>query len=355
MPLVKSHSQQVAEMLEYIDQEDNKNIVSFMDSIKTSIIFVDPRSKVIVFANRHARSEFSDLRGKPCWTALGYEKPCCPKEENLHKNILQMQKSEQVWREHRTFKINLNDRNLVMCTIQDISKEMMKEKDGREKVNLISMASHELKTPLTIITSTLQLLEKFDKDWRSPNTLKHTRRIQKATEQINKLLDNLLLVEKAKTQKVKFNPQLIDLVNLGRTIIDNFQECMEPDHNIILHCEQESIYARADEFILTTILNNLLSNASKYSKKKNQIRLNLGLSDDSIVLRVEDDGIGIPEAEQGALFQAFYRTSNVGRVPGMGLGLSIVKDFVDLHGGTIEFVSRENVGTTFVIKIPYCQ
>jgi Signal transduction histidine kinase len=100
------------------------------------------------------------------------------------------------------------------------------------------------------------------------------------------------------------------------------------------------------------MLMNLLSNAVKYSPRGSTILFSLSRSDDSSVIQIQDQGIGIPEADQKNLFEAFHRGSNVGTVPGMGLGLTIVKHAIELHSGTIDVQSRVAAGTTFTSTLP---
>ena len=107
-----------------------------------------------------------------------------------------------------------------------------------------------------------------------------------------------------------------------------------------------------DQQILRNVLINLLSNAMKYSPEGKSIHFATALNKDQLILTIQDAGIGIPEAEQRHLFQRFFRAENVTGIPGTGLGLNIVRRYLELLGGTIDFVSQENQGTTFTVKIP---
>jgi signal transduction histidine kinase len=123
-------------------------------------------------------------------------------------------------------------------------------------------------------------------------------------------------------------------------------------HPLIYTCASEPNKIHADEKLLQQALINLLTNAFKYSPEGTPVHLDLSCGEQHAVIRVQDSGIGIPETEHQHLFNMFYRATNVGSITGTGLGLSIVKRSVEAHKGTIELVSREGQGTTFIIKLP---
>jgi signal transduction histidine kinase len=108
-----------------------------------------------------------------------------------------------------------------------------------------------------------------------------------------------------------------------------------------------------DGKLLSHILTNLLSNAVKYSPNGGDIRLHLSSKDRDLIFEISDQGIGIPDADQSRLFEPFQRGSNVKRIEGTGLGLAVVKNCVVLHGGTIEFRSKEGEGTVFTVRLPH--
>lgn len=352
MTLIKDWSYWSADMLRDIINDNSGGIISFLNGMEEPVILIDPDSNKIFFANIYAKKKFSNLEGRLCWEALGYQEPCCHNNSCLYKGALRIEKEENKYREHKITKINLSHKILIMESLRDINRQKPKDKKKNLKNSLISMASHELRTPLNIILSTLQLLEKYNENWKSAETRKHTRRIKKAASQINKLIGDMLLVEKVEGERLDFNPKPIDVVKLARTVIEGIGESIEHSLNITFYSTKKSITANVDEFLLTTILNNLLNNAVKYSRENGEIGLNLELNEKDIVFRITDKGIGIPKADKESLFENFYRASNVGRISGTGLGLAIVKDLVNIHKGSIDFISKENEGTTFTVKLP---
>lgn len=340
------------EIYKDIINNSNEGVIAFLNAMEEFVILIDPDSNKILFANTYAKKQILNLEDRCCWEALGYQEPCCHKNNCFYRKSLQVKKEEGMWKEHRITKINLSNKILIMESIIDIAPKKLKNSEKNIKNNLISMVSHELRTPLNIIVSTIQLLEKYNEAWNTPENLKHTKRIKKATIQINKLLRDILLVEKVEADRVGFNPQPIDVVRLTKSVVEGIVESISQSQNVLFLSRKESFVANVDEFLLTTILTNLLSNATKYSKDNEEVRLKLEFDNKNIVFKIIDKGIGIPEVEQKNLFKSFYRASNVGKVSGTGLGLAIVKDFIDIHKGSIDFISREDEGTTFTVIIP---
>ncbi|AKL94093.1 ATpase, histidine kinase-, DNA gyrase B-, and HSP90-like domain containing protein [Clostridium aceticum] len=335
-----------------LQNKETRNMLSFLNMMEEFVIIIDPDNQEIVFANDYAKNEILFLETYPCWEALGYDRPCCKNNTCLSEKTFEIKKSDGTWKQHRVTKIILSNKVLLMESIIDITEKKVKEKKKKLKYNLLSMVSHELRTLLNIILSTLQLLEGYDENWKNSSNYKHTQRIKKATGQINKLLRDILLVEKVEADRVRFNPKSIDVIKLTKAILEPIRESISLFSNIIFITEKETFVTNVDEFLLSTILTNLLTNAVKYSKANKDIIVKIEFEEENVLFKIIDQGIGIPKAEQKNLFQSFYRASNVGDISGTGLGLTIVQDFVDIHQGSISFKSEVDKGTTFIVKIP---
>ncbi|SDK83138.1 sensor histidine kinase [Natronincola ferrireducens] len=335
-----------------INGMEDVSTISFLNALEEFVIIIDPDNHKIVFANDYAKRQNPNLEGNCCWEGLGYHQSCCYNKGCLYSNTIEVESHNGRWNEHRIAGIKLPKKTLVMETIIDITAKKNKDKGKNTKGNLLSMVSHELRTPLNIILSTIQLLEAYNKDWNSSKNLKHTQRIKRATEQINKLLRDILLVEKMEAHKIKFTPKKIDVVNLTKSTIELLRENMKEYVEINLVTPKEAFVVKVDEFIITTILMNLITNAIKYSKEKKDIKVQLDFIQNRMLFKIIDKGIGIPVEEQKNLFKRFYRASNAEKISGTGLGLAIVKELVELHKGSISFISKQNEGTTFMIEIP---
>ncbi len=234
----------------------------------------------------------------------------------------------------------------------EIRNALEREKELNElKSRFVSIASHEFRTPLSTILSSAQLIEHYSQKWSEEKKVIHLQRIQTSVRHMTDLLNDVLLINKAEVGKLEFNPNPISLNCFCQEIIEDIQLTSD-DHKIIFKDKSQCKIINADQKLLRHILTNLLSNAIKYSPNKENVYFDLDHQDDNIIFRVRDEGIGIPEKEQGEIFTSFNRASNVGTISGTGLGLSIIKRSVDLHGGHIELDSSLGSGTTFTIKLP---
>jgi signal transduction histidine kinase len=155
--------------------------------------------------------------------------------------------------------------------------------------------------------------------------------------------------------RVDFNPVALDLADFCREIVYEFRGASGKSHDLIYTPEGNASLVLLDEKLIRQLLTNLLSNAIKYSPKGGEIRVDLVCKADETILCVKDNGIGIPEEDRARLFESFHRAANVGTVSGTGLGLTIAKRAVELHGGEISFESKDGLGTTFTVVIPNAQ
>lgn len=235
---------------------------------------------------------------------------------------------------------------------ETMRQALAKEKELNElKSQFLSIASHEFRTPLTTMRLSTDILEVLCRDLMDERKQQHFNRIYTSIAEMVKLMNEVLLIEKASAGKLNFTPTELDLVELCYKIIEELQFNAGEKYSIKLN-SAEQVNAFLDEGLMRYILSNLISNAIKYSPQGGIIRLKIVSQDEAIILRIQDSGIGIPLENQAHLFEPFYRASNVNNIQGTGIGLSIVKQCVDLHGGEIAVESELEVGTTFTIKLP---
>lgn len=259
-------------------------------------------------------------------------------------------------------RIAISAEDQVMAIVRDITERKQAEADIRHalekekelhelKSRFVSMTSHEFRTPLTTILSSAELLQDYGSIWNEEKKLKHLQRIQIAVKHMTELLNDVLLIGKAEAGKLEFNPTPLNLVQFCRELVEEMQLAAE-NHTIILHIGGECVNACMDEKLLRHIFTNLLSNAIKYSPSGATVKFEFVASQKVGIFRIQDQGIGIPQADIAQLFNSFHRASNVGTISGTGLGLAIVKKSVDLHNGDIFVKSAVDSGTTFVVKLP---
>jgi PAS domain S-box-containing protein len=238
----------------------------------------------------------------------------------------------------------------------ELRSALLKERELNElKSRILTTISHEYRTPLTTILSSTQLIQQYESRLTSDKKQKHYHRIYTAIEYLTKLVNDVLFVEQVEASDLEFNPASLNVEQLAREVVEEFQLQVRDDRTIVLSCQDASTPVILDGNLLKLMLKNLLSNAIKYSPRGSEILVELIVEPTQVVFRVSDKGIGIPRSDRDQLFKAFERGSNVGTTPGVGLGLVIVKECVDFHGGEIVVDSEVGAGTTFTVILPLTQ
>ncbi len=236
---------------------------------------------------------------------------------------------------------------------EEIRRALAAEKELRRvQLRFFSMVSHEFRTPLSTILGSAQLLKSYTPAWTEEKKLRNLGRIETAAKNMTQLLDDLLTINRAESGKLEFHPQPLELEKFCRSLVEDLQLNADPKHQISLTIQGQCPIACLDEKLTRCILNNLFSNAIKYSPQGGKIHLALICSPKEAIFQIKDAGIGIPLEDQTHLFELFHRGQNIANIPGTGLGLSVVKQCLDLQGGQISIDSQVGVGTTVTVKIP---
>lgn len=235
----------------------------------------------------------------------------------------------------------------------DVQKALNQEKELNEmKSRFISMASHEFRTPLTTILSSANLISKYTEEDQQENRDKHVQRIRTAVQNLTNILNDFLSLEKLESGAIALNVEPFKMDKLLDEIRGEFENSMKKGQVLNLELDEKLPVIYSDPHIVKNIMLNLLSNAIKYSGEGQRIWVNVQLPKDHLVLSVEDEGIGIPKAEHKNLFRRFFRANNVTNIQGTGLGLNIIRRYLDLIGGNITFSSEEGKGSKFVVTFP---
>jgi two-component system sensor kinase FixL len=236
---------------------------------------------------------------------------------------------------------------------EEVSATLEKEKElGLLKSRFVSIASHEFRTPLTSIQLSASLIEQYAEPFESANIVKHVTKIQHSVGNLTSILNDFLSLEKLESGKEVPTFGELDLVKLSEQITEEMQTMAKPLQNIIYQHTGTTSMVKLDQNLLKCCIINLIANAIKYSGENTFIDFNTEIGPEACVIKIKDNGIGIPEADQKHLFEAFFRAHNTGTIPGTGLGLNIVARYVELMKGSINFKSRINQGTKFTIKFP---
>lgn len=255
-------------------------------------------------------------------------------------------------------KILVVEENITVQKLIEQQREdaLQKERQLNElKSRFVSMASHEFRTPLSTVLSSVSLIEKYIEKEQLEKTEKHINRVKDAVSGLTEILNDFLSVEKLESNKSVVEKVDFDYQEFARNIVEEMNTLCKEGQFIDLEFNSEEWNIYSDSKILKNILYNLLSNAIKYSGESQKIDFTNSISNDVMTIEVHDRGIGIPEEEQSEMFGRFFRAKNVTNIKGTGLGLNIVKKYVDMLGGEITFESKLNKGTIFTITLPITQ
>lgn len=235
----------------------------------------------------------------------------------------------------------------------ELTESLQKEKElGELKSRFVAMASHEFRTPLSTILSSVSLLNRYTESDQQPNRDRHVVKIKAAVGHLTGILNDFLSISKFDEGKITTNNELFDLRTLLFEIIDEMSGLLKAGQTIEFKWEGDQEVVYSDAKIIKNILINLLSNAIKYSGENQMIDFKALVSEKQIQIYIKDKGIGIPEEDQKYLFDRFFRASNATNIEGTGLGLNIVKKYLELLHGKISVESKLSEGTTFMIEIP---
>ncbi len=256
-----------------------------------------------------------------------------------------------------------NNRRLFTAYLRDITQRKEAERTLRDaldkerklvemKSRFVAQASHEFRTPLSMIRSSAQLIRRvFDLD--PDKIFKYLERIDDGIADMIQLLDDLLMLSESQATDWPFNPHPLRFDLLLQNTIHEVSLAIGKPTNFTTRGNVDDLQIVLDKKLIRLVLNNLLTNALKYSQAADSpIEVLSHLENDVLTISIADQGIGIPEDELGNLFEPFHRAENVGTRPGTGLGLSIVKAAVERQGGTIAVASMVGEGTTFTFSLP---
>jgi PAS domain S-box-containing protein len=234
----------------------------------------------------------------------------------------------------------------------DLESALQKEKELNEmKSRFISMASHEFRTPLSTILSSVSLIAKYETAQDQEKRLKHINRIKNAVNGLTEILNDFLSIGKLEEGRVSTQPVHFNCKEFFEELVNEMQALAKKGQTITMQCEGEpEIFL--DRSLLRNIMINLITNAIKFSPEDSPVELDMKRTEYYLEIAVIDHGMGIPEEDQKHLFDRFFRGKNASNIQGTGLGLNIVLKYLELLNGFISFESAIEKGTVFYLRIP---
>ncbi|MFW0718637.1 PAS domain S-box protein [Pedobacter sp. N23S346] len=254
--------------------------------------------------------------------------------------------------EERTHSLRMSV-NELQKTQDELNHSLDKEKElGQLKSRFVSIASHEFRTPLSMVQLSASLIDRYSENNERQHIGKHVGKIKDAVLNITAILNDFLSLEKLDSGMVKPSLSHFNLSEMAEEITNEMKVVLRGKQKIIFKHRGASHKIKLDQNLLKNCIIILIDNAIKYSGDESQIQFYTKINDHNCTIRICDDGIGIPESDHKHLFEAFFRAHNTGNISGNGLGLSILSRYTGLMNGHISFKSRLNRGTIFTLTFP---
>lgn len=282
-------------------------------------------------------------------------------ENNMLKQKAELEKvTEKIRQLNTELEVKVEERTLILKEAlqkleqsqQELSDALDKERQLNEiKSRFVSMASHEFRTPLSTVLSSASLLAKYRTTEEQDKRDRHIQRIKNSVNHLNDILQDFLSFGKLSEGKVITSFGETNLKDLLTDTLDEMKAVSKKDQHFVLNCEGDC-QASTDKRIFRNVLINLIGNAIKFSDEGKKITITGRSENNKAIITIADEGIGISEEDQKHLFSSFFRGANAINIQGTGLGLHIVKRYIDLLNGEIEIQSQLNRGTTITFAIP---
>jgi PAS domain S-box-containing protein len=237
-----------------------------------------------------------------------------------------------------------------------IERDITKEKEvDRAKTEFVSLASHQLRTPLTSINWYAEMLLSGDAGKLTDDQQQFIDEIYRGNKRMVDLVNALLNVSRIELGTFSVEPKSVNIAEIANSVLEELKpQIQEKQMNVAVKYDKNTPTIKADPQLTRIIFQNLLSNAVKYTPAKGKIALNITKDKKDLFIKVTDSGYGIPKAQQAKIFTKLFRADNIQKkdVEGNGLGLYIVKSIIEHSGGKIWFESEENKGATFFVTLP---
>ncbi|RMA58703.1 sensor histidine kinase [Ulvibacter antarcticus] len=243
--------------------------------------------------------------------------------------------------------------NTVKERTRQLSEALVKERELNDlKTKFLSLVSHEFKTPLSGIFSSINLLERYTESEQQDKRNKHIKTIRSKVKYLDNILTDFLSVERLESGNQAYKFSNFPISKVINEVVYDANMLLKDGQKINYPNNIDEIYIDFDENILQLIMVNLVNNAIKYSPEYSTVDIDFTFENNQLTIEIKDEGIGIPDSEKKYMFNRYFRAENALLIQGTGIGLNIVKSHLENLGGTITFESEENVGSVFSIKVP---
>ncbi|GEK33721.1 cell wall metabolism sensor histidine kinase WalK [Kurthia sibirica] len=337
---------------------ERRKLASVLTNMTDGVIATDRKGKIILIntpAQKLLQGEKNELMGRSITEVLGVD------DEYTFEDLIHMQDSinldfstrdqPYIWRAN--FSVIQKETGFVnglITVLHDITEQ---EKIEMERREFVSNVSHELRTPLTTMRSYLEALA--EGAWKDENiapTFLNVTRTE--TERMIRLVTDLLQLSRMDSREYELNTDFVDFVKMFDRIINRFEMSKSKNVEFIRELPHTPIYLEIDTDKITQVIDNIISNALKYSPDGGSIHFKLNLSEDEVVVEIKDTGMGIPPKNLDHIFDRFYRVdkARARSMGGTGLGLAISKEMINAHGGRIWAESVEGKGTSVFFTLP---
>ncbi|MBB4826967.1 two-component system sensor histidine kinase VicK [Sporosarcina luteola] len=340
---------------------EQRKLASVLENMTDGVISTDRKGRISLIndsALMMLRVTRELVLNRPITSVLGLE------QDYAFEDLIQMKESialdfsteEQPYILRATFSVTQRETGFVNGLIVVLHDNTEQEKIDMERREFVSNVSHELRTPLTTMRSYLDALA--DGAWKSediaPNFLRVT---QTETERMIRLVNDLLKLSRMDSKEYELDTEWVEFNHFFNSIIERFEFSKSQNVHFKRLLPREDLFVEIDTDKLTQVIDNIISNALKYSPDGGDVRFGVTTSGDFIKVMISDDGMGIPKANVNRIFERFYRADRARSraMGGTGLGLAIAKEMINAHGGDIWAESEEGKGTTIFFTLPYEQ
>ncbi|WP_186671915.1 cell wall metabolism sensor histidine kinase WalK [Sporosarcina sp. BP05] len=340
-------------------ESERRKLASVLENMTDGVIATDRKGRVSLIndsALLMLRLTRDLVLNRPISSILGLE------QEYAFEDLIQVKESialdfsteDQPYILRANFSVTQRETGFVNGLIVVLHDNTEQEKIDMERREFVSNVSHELRTPLTTMRSYLEALA--DGAWKNeeiaPSFLHVT---QTETERMIRLVNDLLKLSRMDSRDYDLNKEWVEFNYFFKSIIDRFEFSKSQEVQFIRLLSSTELFVEIDTDKMTQVLDNIISNALKYSPDGGNIRFGITMSEDFIKVMISDDGMGIPQANVKRIFDRFYRADRARSraMGGTGLGLAIAREMIVAHEGEIWAESEEGKGTTIFFTLPF--